>query len=85
MFNFKDIFALLHSEGACRMTSAENLTRDLLRLLSEPQRLAQMGAAALRLVEENQGATKRNVDAFCALAERDPLHWKGAERSEHRA
>ena len=85
MFNFKDIFALLHSEDACRMTSAENLTRDLLRLLSEPQRLAQMGAAALRLVEENQGATKRNVDAFCALAERDPLHWKGAERSEHRA
>lgn len=85
MFNFKDVFALLHSEGACRMTSAENLTRDLLRLLSEPQRLAQMGAAALRLVEENQGATKRNVDAFCALAERDPLYWKGAERSEHRA
>lgn len=77
MFNFKEIFALLSKEGAVLMTTEGRFARELLALLDDPERLAKMGANALRLVHENQGATERNVDAFVALAKRERIRFRG--------
>ena len=78
MFNFKEIFALLHGEGAVEMcTNPQDFERILEALLSDSERLQQMGESALRLVRENQGATARNVDAFVELAREKNIPIRG--------
>lgn len=77
MFNFKDIFALLHSQGACRMVKENELAPALLELLDKPEELERMGRCAWNLVQENQGATQRNVDAFVRMARREGVILQG--------
>lgn len=78
MFNFKEIFALLHSEGAVEMCSTPSeFEKLLLELIGDESRLQRMGESALRLVNENQGATARNVDAFVELAREENIPIRG--------
>ena len=46
------------------------LEKTLRDLLAHPEKMKAMGEAALSVVAENQGATKRNVDTFAKLAEK---------------
>ena len=69
MFNFRDIFDLLSRRGACIMTGNEKeFEKTLFRLLEDPEKIEQMGTAALEVVRENQGGTRRNIDLFEKLA-----------------
>lgn len=77
MFNFKEIFALLQSEGAVLMTTETDFAKHLLELLENPMRMSRMSDNALRLVRENQGATIRNVNAFVELARRERIQIEG--------
>ena len=71
MFNFREIFDLLSKRGVCRMAQNESeLEKTLRDLLAHPEKMKAMGEAALSVVAENQGATKRNVDTFAKLAEK---------------
>lgn len=71
MFNFRDIFDLLSRRGACIMTGNEKeFEKTLFRLLEDPERIEQMGTAALEVVRENQGGTRRNIDFFEKLAKK---------------
>ena len=71
MFNFRDIFDLLSRHGACIMTGNEKeFEKTLLRLLEDPEKIEQMGTAALEVVRENQGGTRRNIDFFEKLAKK---------------
>ena len=75
MFNFKDIYALLSGRGACIMTGGEEeFGETLMGLLANPDKMKTMGEKALEVVRENQGATKRNVDALEKMA--DEVHIK---------
>lgn len=80
MFNFKEIYTLMESHDAVVMTSEAQLSQEIIALLADTRRLEQLGAHALRLIQENGGATRRNVDAFAALAKREGIQWQGAER-----
>ena len=42
----------------------------LFRLLEDPEKIEQMGTAALEVVRENQGGTRRNIDLFEKLAKK---------------
>ena len=65
MFNFQEIFELLSERGVCVMADNEkSFERTLLDLLSHPDKMRKMGEAALEVVHENQGATRRNIGAF---------------------
>ncbi len=79
MFNFKDIFALMERHEAVVMTSAAELTAQVTDLLADEKRLRELGDNAWRLIQENRGATRRNVDAFAALAKREGIALRGAE------
>ena len=71
MFNFREIFDLLSKRGVCRLAQNESeLEKTLRDLLAHPEKMKAMGEAALSVVAENQGATKRNVDTFAKLAEK---------------
>lgn len=71
MFNFREIFDLLSARGVCIMTrNASAFEQELMNLLDHPEKIKEMGEAALSVVHENQGATNRNVDAFNELAEK---------------
>jgi len=79
MFNFKEIFALMERHEAVVMTSAAELTAQVAALLADEKRLRKLGDNAWRLIQENRGATRRNVDAFAALAKREGIALRGAE------
>lgn len=65
MFNFKEIFELLSKRGVCLMAKDEaDFEKKLFDLLKDPKRMADMGKKALEVVEENQGATNRNIECF---------------------
>lgn len=68
MFNFQEIFELLSERGVCLMAPDERaFEKVLLDLLSHPEKMKEMGDAALEVVHENQGATLRNIEAFKEL------------------
>lgn len=80
MFNFKEIFALMERHDAVVMTDAPRLAEEVGALLADKERCARLGDNAWRLIQENRGATRRNVDAFAALAEREGVALRGAKR-----
>ncbi len=75
MFNFKDIFALLSSRDACRMVEdGEALTKMLLHLCEHEEERIAMSHHCMELVEENQGAAKRNVDEILRIIKEQKKH-----------
>ena len=65
MFNFKEIFELLSKHGVCLMVkNGDDLYETLSKLLSDPERMKRMGEQALVVVNENRGATQRNIECF---------------------
>lgn len=80
MFNFKEIFELLSKRGVCIMARDEEDFREkLLDLLAHPERIADMGRKALEVVQENQGATHRNIERFEELVRSRHVKLKGAD------
>jgi 3-deoxy-D-manno-octulosonic-acid transferase len=63
MANFRDVVRILLAQGAAiQARDAADLERTFEELFSDPQRREQLGAAARRTVEENQGAVARTVE-----------------------
>jgi 3-deoxy-D-manno-octulosonic-acid transferase len=68
--NFREVYdELLAEQGARIVESTGELTSALDRWLSSEDDARATGAAALRVVERNRGATARTVDALLELAE----------------
>lgn len=68
MFNFVEIFDLLSSRGACVMVRNEDEFVDTcLDILIHPEKAEEMKRHCLEIVEENQGATKKNLDELQRL------------------
>ena len=62
MFNFKEIYALLSSRGACdTVLDQATLNEKLLGLLSDKQLSAAMSENARAIIEENRGAACKNT------------------------
>lgn len=82
MFNFQEIFELLTDRGVCLMTPNEaDFSKALMDLLDHPEKMKQMGEAALEVVHENQGATERNIDAFAKLVSEYGVKLGGTDES----
>jgi 3-deoxy-D-manno-octulosonic-acid transferase len=62
MFNFKDIYALLSKRGVCEtVQNPTELGVQILRLLDDPELRAHMSQEALRIIEENKGASAKSA------------------------
>jgi 3-deoxy-D-manno-octulosonic-acid transferase len=62
MFNFVEIFDLLSSRGACVMVKSEaEFVNTCLDILLHKERAEQMKHSCVEVVQENQGATKKNL------------------------
>ena len=70
MFNFREIFDLLSKRGVCCMAQNESELEKRCGIYWLIPKNEGYGEAALSVVAENQGATKRNVDTFAKLAEK---------------
>ncbi|MCI7110741.1 MAG: 3-deoxy-D-manno-octulosonic acid transferase [Megasphaera elsdenii] len=63
MFNFVEIFDLLSSRGACVMVKNEKEFIDTcLDILIHPDRAEAMKRSCIEVVQENQGATRKNLE-----------------------
>lgn len=78
MFNFREIFELLSKRGVCLMAkNEEDFKKQILALLADKEKIREMGKRALAVVEENQGATKRNIERFEELIRQYHVHLRG--------
>ena len=67
-FTFEEITSqLLASGGALRVMDADELARQVIRLLGDEATCSQMGQAGLALVKSGQGALKRTLDIAAKL------------------
>lgn len=74
MFNFIEIFDLLSSRGACKMVQNENEFSEMCLEILQNKALADaMSQSCLQIVEENQGATKRNLEKLKELMKEENL------------
>jgi 3-deoxy-D-manno-octulosonic-acid transferase len=63
MFNFKDITeTFLNREAARMVKSADQLREASSDLLTDPEKRRELGERAKKIVDENMGATERNID-----------------------
>ena len=63
MYNFREIEALLFkSNCAVKVSTVEDLTNVLMKLLGDSKLLRRMGDNARRVVETNRGTSKRVVE-----------------------
>ena len=70
MFNFKEIFSLLNSRGACeQVKNGKELTEMVLRLCNDKVLAEEMGEHCLEIIRENRGATRRNTQELRQLFE----------------
>lgn len=77
MFNFVEIFDLLSSRGACVMVRNEEKFIDTcLDILIHPEKAEEMKRHCLEIVEENQGATKKNLDELQRLLDEVYGHYE---------
>lgn len=68
MFNFKEIFNLLHSRQAClQVRNGHELTDTILRLCGDAQLREDMGRHCMEIMAENKGATHRNIEEIRML------------------
>ena len=67
-FNFKQtVGALLTKEGAIEVKDGKQLYEAVKKCLDDAQFAAQIAANAQKVIEENQGATKKTIDAIINL------------------
>lgn len=67
MFNFADIAAGFVSRGAARQVpGAEPLADVVSELLADPAARERMGAVALQVIREHEGATRRSIEQILA-------------------
>lgn len=72
MENFKEIYDLLSSRGAClTVRNEEELTETTERILGNEEKGKEIGEKALAVAAERQGAAKRNVALLKTLWEED--------------
>lgn len=65
MFNFKEIHKIFVKEKACLTVNDENeLIQSVNELLSDEEKVKELGKAALKVVNENIGAAVKNIDIF---------------------
>lgn len=77
MFNFVEIFDLLSSRGACVMVrNEEEFSDTCLDILIHPEKAEEMKRHCLEIVEENQGATKKNLDELQRLLDEVYGHYE---------
>lgn len=68
MFNFVEIFDLLSSRGACAMAKNEDeFIKLCLDILLHKDKAEKMKQSCIEVVQENQGATKKNLEALQRL------------------
>lgn len=66
--NFREITAdFVKAAAAVRVTDADGLEKEILRLLSDPAERAGMGGRALELVRSQRGALARTVDQILSM------------------
>src|SRR6185312_1355199 len=63
-FNFREIVRVFENAGALAVVTPEQLATELLHLLDEPQRRAELGRRAREVFLETTGATQRTVEAL---------------------
>lgn len=77
MFNFVEIFDLLSRRGACVMVrNEEEFIDTCLDILIHPEKAEEMKRHCLEIVEENQGATKKNLDELQRLLDEVYGHYE---------
>lgn len=77
MQNFSDVVrAFLAQDGAVQVQDAGELEQQLAGLLANEARRAQLGRNALKVVQENRGATSRTVEMILARLDGGELHIK---------
>jgi 3-deoxy-D-manno-octulosonic-acid transferase len=69
--NFRDIVEIFRRADAVTVVTLQTLTTTILNLLSKPEERARLGRNAKEVLREQQGATRRAVDAILGLL-RDP-------------
>ena len=76
MFNFVEIYDLLSSRGACIMVkNEEEFIRTCARIVDDRQMAENMKRHCIEIVQENQGATRRNLAELQKIL--DDLHaWR---------
>ena len=73
MFNFKDIAESFLNRGAARMVKdRDELFVAADSILKDPSAQRQLGLQAEKLIEENRGASKRNLDQIGSLVAAQP-------------
>jgi 3-deoxy-D-manno-octulosonic-acid transferase len=66
MQNFRDVAQLADAAGAAELCTWPELLSVVQRLLTDPERRAQMGGVARQLILDNVGASQRYADAILA-------------------
>jgi 3-deoxy-D-manno-octulosonic-acid transferase len=62
MFNFKEIYTLLSNRGVCStVNTPAELGMQMVKLLDNPELRAHMRREALRIIEENKGASAKSA------------------------
>ncbi len=80
-FNFREIVSLFEQGNAVRVVTAETLSSQLLALLSQPTKRAELGARAKELFAHHAGATRRTLEALSPLlAEQMPATQKRGDQ-----
>ncbi len=68
MFNFKAVAAaFLAADGAVQITEGDDMLSRVRMLLEDEKYRARLGENAKRVVEENRGATERNLKAIAGI------------------
>ena len=63
MFNFKDIADLfLSNKAAILVNNEEKIRTQIMYLLTNPSAATELGERAKKLIQQNQGATRRNSE-----------------------
>lgn len=69
-FNFREIVRVFQQAGALVVVTPEHLATELLQLLNDPQRRAELGRRAREVFLENTGATQRTLEALRQISGR---------------
>ena len=68
MFNFRYITkVLLKEDAALQITGKEELVKNLKMLLNDPLKRSKLGDNAKRVIAENRGATKKNLEKISEI------------------
>jgi 3-deoxy-D-manno-octulosonic-acid transferase len=78
--NFRDIIQIFRDAVALRVVTIDNFTGTVLDLLEKHDERSALGQRALQVMQSQQGATDRTVDALLSLLQTNaPLREKHSE------